>query len=254
MLNDCLLLLLYLGRCVYVWVCAYVVCMYKIIPYDLLTSSLVNSEALIRLNRLGWATSAAQALVVSKSSDPKINWLENNVTCIYWFKLRRLWAHVTRLRVNIDCIATNTIVSQHPPLKIVCIEVSKRLWHTLSLAAAFNLVFGQSTLIFIYLRHIYIWLFCSSSRSALLWMYVYVFYAKSIFNLPAEHLCKYQILTTNTCWLGSPQPTPHLICSSAVAFTLNCNYVHVILFALYAAIYTLTHICTRVFMFFGKII
>lgn len=28
---------------------------------------------------------AALPLVVSKSGDPKINWLENNVTCIYWF-------------------------------------------------------------------------------------------------------------------------------------------------------------------------
>lgn len=121
------------------------------------------------------------------------------------------------------------------------------MWHVATLAAAFNLVSGQSILIFIYSTYThththtaaFIWLFCSYSRSArspyeqlpvsvnVCVCGCGVFYAKSIFNLPAEHLCKYQILTTNTCLLGSPKssPFPHLICSSAVAFTLNCNYV-----------------------------
>jgi len=32
---------------------------------------------------VGWVQ--CSACVTGKSSDPKINWLENNVSCIYWF-------------------------------------------------------------------------------------------------------------------------------------------------------------------------
>lgn len=102
------------------------------------------------------------------------------------------------------------------------------MWCAASLAAAFNLVSGQSTLIFIYStysahththpychRHRHLFGFfvhtqdqpvCYTSISVC--VCVRVFYAKSIFNLPAEHLCKYQILTTNTCLLGSPKSSP----------------------------------------------
>lgn len=93
-----------------------------------------------------------------------------------------------------------------------------------------------------YILCIYIWLFVHHQDQTCVCVCVYVFYAKSIFNLPAEHLCKYQILTTNTCRLASPKSIPHLICSSAVAFTLNCNYVYVILFA-----HTQAHTCQHDF-------
>lgn len=145
---------------------------------------------------------------------------------------------MTRLRVNTTCIATKH--NCFPITPSPSIEVSKRLRQA---ATAFNLVSGQSTLIFIYLLHthiciyVYIFGFLFIIKISLC---VYVFYAKSIFNLPAEPLCKYQILTTNTCWLGSPKSIPHSICSSAVAFTLNCNYVYVILFA---QTHTHTDIC-----------
>lgn len=61
------------------------VCVYEIIPYDLLASSLVKSEALVHPICRLQPCPALPRLVVSKSGDPKINWLENNVTCIYWF-------------------------------------------------------------------------------------------------------------------------------------------------------------------------
>lgn len=54
-------------------------CIYKIIPYDLLDSSSVK-----RPSRQSGRMQCS-ACVSGKSSDPKINWLENNVSCIYWF-------------------------------------------------------------------------------------------------------------------------------------------------------------------------
>lgn len=131
------------------------------------------------------------ACVTGKSSDPKINWLENNVSCIYWFMFFPTCdqkAHILSLRFVHSWFLTH-IVSR------TVSAIGLRSMGRCGSVVAFNLVSGQSTLVFIYFGFLLIimlllhagWLECVSR-----------FYAKSIFNLAAEHLCKYQILTTNT--------------------------------------------------------
>lgn len=130
------------------------------------------------------------------------------------------------------------------------------MWCAASLAAAFNLVSGQSTLIFIYSTysaHTHTHPYCHRHRH-LFGFFVHtqdqpVCYTSISVCVCACILCKIHIQFASwtsvqisnidykylPAWQPEVQSIPHLICSSAVAFTLNCNYVwlcvYVILFA-----------------------